>query len=107
MDPIEPIPTSITFAVLLTAAGTGIAAGIITTLVAIIARVMPTIYARISGALLAFVLSAVLYVLAAIAVGVNDLDQSLVVFVAWLTCATAAIGVDQVAFKGALTGGVK
>ena len=104
MDPIDPIPTSITFAVLLTAAGTGIAAGIITGFVALIARVLPTLYAKISGALLAFIVSAILYVLAAVAVGVDNLDQVLVVFIAWLTCATAAIGVDQVAFKGALTG---
>jgi uncharacterized protein with PQ loop repeat len=91
--PIDATPDSITFAVLLTAAGTGIAAGIITTLVQLLKSVSTTIDAKVSGALLAFVLSAVLYLLAGIAVGVDSLDEGLVVFISWLTCATAAVGV--------------
>lgn len=100
---VDVIPDSITFAVLLTAAGTGIAAGIITALVALVERVFPNLVARLTGATVAFVLSAILYVLAGIAVGVSTLDAGLVVFVAWLTCATAAVGVHQVVIKGALS----
>lgn len=93
MSPIDPTPDSITFAILLTAAGTGIAAGIITGLVQLIKAAVPTLAERFTGAFMAFILSAILYVLAALAVGVDSLDEGLVVFVAWLTCATAAVGI--------------
>jgi len=91
MQPIDP--TSITFAVLLTAAGTGVAAGIITALVQLLKSAFPALDARFSGAAMAFVLSAVLYVVAGAAVGVTSLDAALVVFLAWLTCAVASVGV--------------
>jgi hypothetical protein len=93
MQPIDPTPDSITFAVLLTAAGTGIAAGIITAVVQLLKAVIAPLVDRMTGAGVAFVLSAVLYLLAAFAVGVDSLDEGLVVFVAWLTCATAAVGI--------------
>lgn len=76
---------AITFAVLLTAAGAGIAAGIITTLVELLKSVFPVLAERVSGAALAFFLSAILFVLAGIATSVTTLDQALVVFLAWLT----------------------
>ena len=91
--PIDATPDTITFAILLTAAGTGVAAGLVTAVVQLLKTVSPTLDARFSGALMAFVLSAVLYVLAGIAVGVDSLDEGLVTFVAWLTCATAAVGI--------------
>ena len=85
----------LSFATLLTAAGAGIAAGLVTTLV----EVLKTAWGReslpVSGAALAFGLSAVLYLLAGIATGVASLDDGLVVFVAWLTCATSAVGVHS------------
>lgn len=93
MDPIDPIPGSITFAILLTAAGSGIAAGIITGVVQLVKTAIPAMDGRFSGSLMAFTLSAVLYVFAGIAVGVDSLDDGLVVFIAWLTCATAAVGI--------------
>lgn len=85
----------LTFADLLTAEGALIAGGIVTTLVELIKRVVPTIDARVSGALMAFVLSAVLYVLAALATNVADLNAGLLVFLAWLSCATSAIGISS------------
>jgi hypothetical protein len=67
----------------------------VTTLV----EVLKTAWGResipVSGAALAFGLSAVLYLLAGIATGVGSLDAGLVVFVAWLTCATSAVGVHS------------
>ena len=84
----------ITFASLLTAAGAGIAAGLITTLVELAKRITVDSL-PVSGAALAFGLSAILYVLVGIATGVSTLDAGLVVFVAWLTCATAAVGVHS------------
>lgn len=85
----------ITFADLLTAQGAVIAGGIVTTLVELIKRVLPALDARVSGALMAFVLSAILYVLAAVATSVGDLNAGLVVFLAWLSCATSAIGISS------------
>jgi len=41
----------------------------------------------------AFVLSGVLYLIAGIATGVATFDAGLNVFLAWLTCATASVGV--------------
>jgi hypothetical protein len=89
---MTPIPDTLTFAVLVTAAGAGIAGVIITTLVQLIKTVLPAIDARVSGALLAFVLSAILYLVAGIATGVSTFDAGLNVFVSWLTCAVASVG---------------
>ena len=82
----------ITFASLLNAAGAGIAAVIITSLVQVLKAVAPALIDRLGGALVAFVLSAVLYLLAGIATAVSTFDAGLNVFLAWLTCATAAVG---------------
>ena len=87
----------ITFAVLLTAAGAGIAAGLVTSFVSL----LKTVFAKFTtwdpnGMILAFIFSAILYVLAAISTKVDSLDKGLVVFIAWLTCATAAIGIHKV-----------
>ncbi len=82
----------ITFASLLTAAGAGVAAGIVTAAVELIKSVVGApLEGR--GHQVAFGLSGVLYVLTAIATGVDSLDEALVVFIAWLTSATAAVGV--------------
>jgi mevalonate kinase len=86
--PVEDI----TFAALLTAAGAGIAAAITTSVVELLKRVFDP---PVSGALLAFAASAALYVLAGIATGADTLDEALVVFLAWLTCATAAVGIHS------------
>jgi hypothetical protein len=86
---------NITFEDLLNAAGAVVAAGIVTTLVQLIKAVLPTLDARVSGALMAFVLSGILYVLAAVQVGVADLNGGLNVFLAWLACATAAVGIKS------------
>jgi hypothetical protein len=86
------LPDTITFASLLTATGAGIAAVVITTLVQLLKTVIPTLDARVSGALMAFVLSALLYLVAGIATSVATLDAGLNVFISWLTCAVAAVG---------------
>lgn len=89
---------AITFAALLTAAGAGIGAGIVTGLVSLIRTAIP-IARDWNGALLAFVFSAALYVLAGVSTGVSTLDAGLGVVIAWLTCATAAVGIYEVATK--------
>lgn len=91
----------ITFASLLTAAGAGIAAGFVTGTVSVIKTALAdtAIGPRLDGMLMAFGLSAVLYILAGIATSVSTLDAGLAVFLAWLTCATAAVGVHKAVVK--------
>jgi len=85
----------ITFASLLTAAGAGVAAALVTSTVELLKRVIGDALAG-QGARLAFALSAGLYLLAAIATEAWPVpDELLVVFVAWLTCASAAVGIHR------------
>lgn len=90
---MDPIPINLTFASLLTPPGVVAAAAIVTGLVALIRNVFAQL--DISGALLAFVLTAVLYVLTGIAVGVSTLDGALLVFLAWLSAATSSVGIHS------------
>ena len=92
---MELDPSTITFASLLTPEGIVAGAALITAMVALIKAVFPVVEARVSGALLAFVLSAILYALAASATGARDLDAFLAVVVAWVSCATSAVGIHS------------
>jgi hypothetical protein len=86
----------ITFAALLTAAGAGIAAGLVTTTVSLIKTAFAkTPVGNWDGMMMAFTLSAFLYVLAAVATETRTLDAALGVFVAWLTCGSAAVGLHK------------
>ncbi len=85
----------LTFASLLTPEGVVAAAAFITSIVALLKYTFPPLDARISGALLAFAFSAVLYVLAAFATGANTLDAGLALFVAWVSCATGSVGIHS------------
>lgn len=85
----------LTFAALLTAAGAGIAATIVTGFISL-TKTAITAIAEWNGAAMAFFLTAVLYVLAGVSTGAATLDAGLNVFIAWLTCATAAVGVHKV-----------
>lgn len=86
-----------TFESLLTPEGITGAAVLTTTFVALIKGVFPVIDARVSGALMAFVLTAVLYILTAFATKPADLNGLLTVFSAWLIAATAAVGIKSAA----------
>lgn len=86
--------TVITVASLFTAAGAGVAALLIRQIVELLKAVLPRLDAAVSGALQAFVLSAALYVFAAIALPVSGADGVLLAIVSWLTCAVAAVGID-------------
>lgn len=85
----------LTLASLLTVAGIAAGAAFTTAIVALLKGVFPGIDERVSGALMAFVITAVLYVLAGISTGAVTLDAWFAVFVAWITCATAAVGVHS------------
>ncbi len=85
----------ITVAAIFTAAGAGTAALVIRQLVQLIKYVFPAIDARVSGAVQAFILTAALYLCAAIALPVVGPDGILLAIVSWLTAAMAAVGIDQ------------
>jgi hypothetical protein len=82
-----------TFASFLTPEGIIVAGGLITGFVQLVKTVFPVIDERVSGAVLAFSVSALLYVATALTVGVPTPDVALTVFASWLACATAAVGV--------------
>lgn len=89
MDPI-------TFESLITPPGVVVAAGIVTALVQLIKGVFPVVDEKVSGALQAFVLTAVLYILVAVTVPQADANGYLLIFMAWLSCATSAVGIKSV-----------
>ena len=89
---MEPM-TNPTFASFLTAEGIVVAGALITAFVQLIKGVFPVIDERVPGAVMAFVLSGVLYVLTAIVVGIGSPDAALTVVASWLACATASVGV--------------
>lgn len=86
----------LTFASFLTPPGVVAAAAVITGLIQLLKSVFPGLDARVSGALMAFVGSALLYVLTAAATGVGNPDAGLAVFMAWLSCATSSVGIKAV-----------
>ena len=86
-----------TFASFLTPEGIVVAGGLITAFVQLIKTVFPMVDERVSGAVMAFSLSAVLYAITAVVVGVSTPDQALTVVASWLACATAAVGVYSTA----------
>ena len=86
---------NLTFESLLTPEGVVAAAALTTALVALIRNVFPVIDARVSGALMAFVFTGILYALAAFSVQVPTLDAGLLVFMAWVSCATSAVGIHS------------
>jgi hypothetical protein len=88
----------VTFDSFLTPEGIVVAGGIITTLISVLRTAIPQV-STVNGALLALILSAVLYVLTAVSVGVGSLDAGLTVFAAWLACAATAVAAHEVVTK--------
>jgi hypothetical protein len=88
----------VTFDSFLTPEGIVVAGGIITTLISVLRTAIPQV-STINGALLALVISAILYVLTAVQVGVGDLNAGLTVFAAWLACASTAVAAHEVVTK--------
>lgn len=81
---------AVTFALLVTPAGVIIAAAIITSLVQLVKNSF-----NISGAYIAFGFSLALYIAAAVALLPLNADGFLGVFLAWLSCATSAVGIHS------------
>lgn len=86
-----------TFESFLTPPGIIIAGGLVTTLIELVKSVFPLIESRVSGALLAFIFTAVLYIITAFVVPQPDANGFLNVFCAWLACAAAAVGIHATA----------
>ena len=86
-----------TFASFLTPEGIVVAGGLITALIQLLKTVFPVIDEKVTGAILAFALSAILYVVTALVVGLDGPDAYLTVIASWLACATAAVGVHSTA----------
>lgn len=84
-----------TFASFLTPPGMLVAAGLITTLIAVLKSAIP-VFAAANGATLSFVFSALLYVVTAVALRPGNPDGYLLVFTAWVTVAAGAIGIKNV-----------
>lgn len=87
---------NLTLANALTPEGIVAAAALITTIVALIKNVFSRYVPALdqNGALMAFVLAAVLYVLVAIATGADGTESLFAVFVSFIACATSAVGVN-------------
>lgn len=85
----------VTFESFLTPEGVIVAAGAVTGFVALIKGVFPPIAERVSGALMAFIVTGVLYGATAWAVGVADPNAGLVIVFSWLGCATSAVGIRE------------
>ena len=84
-----------TFADLITPAGIVAAAALIVSLVQIVKAALPIAGKRVSGALLAFIATGVLYALAAGVLPSAGPDQLLQVFAAWVAVAGLAIGIKS------------
>lgn len=93
---MDVIPTGLTIDALFTAAGAGAAALVVRQIIELLKAVFAGLDAKVSGALQAFVLTAALYLLAIVATPAQQSPNGiLATIVAWVTCATAAIGIDQ------------
>jgi hypothetical protein len=84
----------LTLAALFTAGGAVAAAALVRQLIQVLKAAFPMLDARVSGAALAFVLAAVLYVLAFAACGPFNAEGVFAAFLAWLGCAVGAIGIN-------------
>lgn len=83
------------FADLTTPAGIVAAAALIVTLVQIIKAAFPIVGQRLSGALLAFMGTGLLYAIGAWVLPHGEPDQLLQVFAAWVAVAGLAIGIKS------------
>jgi hypothetical protein len=89
------VDASLTLDALFTAAGAVAAAAVVRQLIELLKAAVPALGAKVSGAAQAFAFSAVLYVLAFLAVGPFTPDGIFMAILAWIGCATAAIGINS------------
>lgn len=87
--------TPLTFESLLTPAGMAVAAALLVTLVEIVKVGLPIVDRHVSGATLAFLLSAALYIVAAVVLPNATPDLYLAAFCAWIMVAAGAMGIKS------------
>lgn len=94
-----------TFEDLTTAAGAAAAAGLVMVLVQLLKAVAPGLFVRMTGALWAFIGTAVLYLIGAVVLAPSwaNANAGLAYFIAWVTAATAAVGIHVAATVGGAT----
>lgn len=94
-----------TFEDLTTPGGMAAAAALIMALVQILKAVAPGLFARMTGALWAFIGTAVLYVIGAVVLAPTwaNANAGLAFFIAWVSCALIALGIHGVASSGTTT----
>ncbi len=83
------------FSDLITPGGIVAAAALITVLIQVLKAAFPMLDVRVSGALMAFVLSGLLYVLAGFVLPHGTPDAVLEVFASWVAVAAAAMGIKS------------
>lgn len=91
-------PEGITWALLLTAVGAGIAGAAVSAFVEVLKN---SVLPNANGAVVAFITTAVLYVLAVLFT-YSGPDAILVGFLSWLTAALAAVGTHSTVIRPAL-----
>jgi hypothetical protein len=82
-----------TFASFLTPEGIVVAGALITGFVQLLKSTFPAIDAKVSGAVMAFACSSVIYIATTLVVGDFTPDALLLVGASWVACATASVGV--------------
>lgn len=86
----------LTFEALFSAAGAGALALLVRQVIELLKAVLPGLDAKVSGALQSFVLTLGAYSVAVLAVPAQQTPNGVLsAIVAWVTCATAAVGIDQ------------
>jgi dipeptide/tripeptide permease len=89
----------LTFEALATPGGVVVAAGIVTAIVQLLKSVFPGLSDRVNGLQQAFLLTAALYITGALVLSPLDANGYLGIFLAWLSCATSAVGIYEAAVK--------
>jgi len=87
-------PSALSLAVLLTIPGGVAFALVVRQFVEVLKAVFPALGTRVSGAAQAFVVSLVAYALAFLSVGTPTPENAFTAILAWLWCATGAVGID-------------
>lgn len=85
----------ISFELLASPAGPIVAAPLVKVLIDVLKAVFPGLASKVSGALMAFVITGALYVLTALALLPLTPNGGLNLFAVWLTCAAATVGVNS------------
>lgn len=94
---------SFTFEDLTTAAGAASVAALAFIVVELLKAVIPNLFNRVTGALIAFSFTGVIYAIGAMVLSPLDANGYLALFISWIFCAAGAVGIKTVASGGSGT----